>query len=360
MKRFVTLILALAILTLSLGAAAENIGFGQLHIVGGWIGVCCNEWNRIFKADFGVDISFNTQNMKIISIDDDGIIVDLDGIIFNLDNDQNVISMRVKIMDDDVDTRFTDSRVCAVIAELCYEPGANRLDMAEQYNQIFGQYVDSFAEFVESKKDDYSATIIGPKATRKFYFHYTDRKTNECYFSTNDLSLENSNQDRVFAYTPYYLDEQRIVEKEFFNLFGVFAAKIKGAAAQGPTGDYSVDVLNDLNEQLKDTMYVCVEKNLYDARANVNSLLSVGSQEDCDALSDDDTRLYESLMSAADKFSAQMNKSVFDIYIKIKNRISAVANRGNLSKEDDAYISEQLSRYFEVIYSIDPTLAVEK
>lgn len=197
MKRFVCFALICIILILGVGAAAEPaadlpVGYGLIEDVGGWIGAFCNEWNRTIGKNFKTDISFDPGKQTMIksTMVDGGIefTAEIDGIVFDVffsEDGMEVLSMRIDIANDDVEAVYTNSRICAMIAVLCYEPANDRMGMIDLYSTIFQQYVDAYTEFVQSRQDDYSVTINGSKATHEFHFHYDG---NTDYFSTDRIA----------------------------------------------------------------------------------------------------------------------------------------------------------------------------
>lgn len=191
MRRISVFLVMCMICTLLFGAIAEPAAsdladYGTIEELGGWIGTYCNEWNRIVGRHFNVDMSFNERNMGEIETEEDGVYsVDVDGVTFyfyRYGRTFKVVSMRVQIMNNDVETLFTNSRVCGMIAVLCYEPASDWLDMADLFNKIQKQYVDAFGEYVDSREDDYAVTISGPKGAHEFHFYYDGEKD---YFSTD-------------------------------------------------------------------------------------------------------------------------------------------------------------------------------
>ena len=196
MKKFLCFAIVCFVLALACAAAEPAtelpVGYGSIEDVGGWIGAYCNEWNRSVGSNFKVDMSFDESKYTLLNseVTEEGIAftAEIDGVIFDIlmhDDGMEVMSMRVDISNDKVERLYIGSRICAMIAVLCYDTPSDWLDMAELYSTIYTQYAGLFTEYVGSRQDDYSVTVKGTKATHEFYFHY-DGTTD--YFSTDSLA----------------------------------------------------------------------------------------------------------------------------------------------------------------------------
>ena len=186
MKKVITIVILICLLFSSSVVHAEEVGtentdnslmpLGDFFTLMDNISVYCKEWDKVYGASYKQDMTFDTNNCYIDEStngsDDKFITYFCDGILAETDNNMQTYSLRIKVIDSELEKLPLLARICGIISVVAYDWPKKTRDYRQRFLSISQDYMDALDSRWENAYFFGSSEfwIISNKGVFSFFF----------------------------------------------------------------------------------------------------------------------------------------------------------------------------------------------